>query len=650
MTARWTRWMVWVFIGLLALWFVYGVVVNAALRSSMVKRWVNTKPEKFYIEWKSGTSWIPGSFHVRGLYFVGQGTSCTYYGRMDDARFRVGLLPLLRRVVHASRFDGNGIEFRLRRPSGPGIPATATSEFYPSIPGLEALPRRTSPRSPRGSPSWWIRVDDVRFRGIEQVWLYGTRLSGPATLRAGLDMQVEGPFRLKLADMQFPAAVLNHNGAMVGTNLQMSLSGEMGPLVFDVDDVPDEKIFDFISATLAMQGDLHSVALLKQRLGRQDTIDFGGGGRLDAWVAIERGNVQPSTRLQLRSPNLRVLLGSVRFGGNATVEDRVDLEGGVAVARLSVTLEDFEVFKGDKRVGFAPGPALHLTSANRGLKLSEWAKETELSLRIRPLTISNIAVFNEFLPRETVASLERGEIKVEAEYDRNEAGGEGRIGLRGEQLAARARGESYATDLALDIGLKSSDPAVHRFELSGTSLTLTNVEIPGLSRERQEGWHTRMDVESGGVSWSKSTWAVEDAMLRFSMRDTRPVKALLVESGDAPSWLRLMPTIRELSGRVLLTASPEAFRLNQVHVEGRGTEVKAELMGTNDAIRGVVYARYGLLAAGFDLRSTSRRWRVLGAKRWYERVSTSPWDPSAPETPEEADTGESDAASGGGER
>lgn len=645
--ARWTRWVAWAVAGALILWFFYVLVVNTALRSAKVRRWVNAKPEKFFIDWKFAASWVPGRFHVQGLYFVGQGTTCTYYGRMDDARFRIRWLPLMQRVVHATAFVGSGIEFRLRRPSLPGGPSSPESEFYPSIPGLETLPRRTAPRAPRGRSSWWIRADGVQFLGIEQVWLYGTRLMGPGTLQADLNMQIEGPFRLKLAAMEFPAAELNHHGAVVGTHLNLRLAGEMGPLVFDVDDVPDERIFDFISANLGVQGELRSVALLKERMGRQSSIDFGGGGSIDAAVTIERGRLQPSTRWRLRSPELRVQLGSVRFGGNATVEDRVETEDGLPVARLRVTLEDFEVAKDEKRVGHAPGPALHLTAATRGLRLSEWSKDAEMSLRIHPLTISNVSVFNEFLPRDAVASLERGEIRVQAEYDRTEAGAKGWIELRGEGLAARARDEAYATDLVLNVDLKSEDPSVRRFDLSGTSLTLTNVEVPGLSRERQEGWHTRVDVDSGGVSWSKDSWSVDDARLHLEMRDTRPVKALLVESADAPGWLRLMPTIRELAGRLRLAASPEGFQLSEVHLEGRGTEVRAELMSTNSATRGVVYARYGLLSAGFDLRSAERRWRILGAKRWYERASAKPWDSPPPDTGEESETDDAESGPAG---
>jgi hypothetical protein len=101
-----------------------------------------------------------------------------------------------------------------------------------------------------------------------------------------------------------------------------------------------------------------------------------------------------------------------------------------------------------------------------------------------------------------------------------------------------------------------------------------------VNAERQDGWHTRVDVDSGRVSWSKERWAVDSGRVRIEMRDTRPIKALLVGTTDAPGWLRLMPTIRELKGQLDLTASPDEFRLSAVQVDGRGTEVRAELMNT----------------------------------------------------------------------
>lgn len=155
---------------------------------------------------------------------------------------------------------------------------------------------------------------------------------------------------------------------------------------------------------------------------------------------------------------------------------------------------------------------------------------------------------------------------------------------------------------------------------------MTNVVVPNLPRDRQEGWSAGITLEKGDLMIRDGKWSI-DANAALAIRDTRPIIAVLRAQESAPGWLNAVPTIKDIRGRTAVAASPATLRLSDVDIEGKGTEVKAELLIETNRMRGLVYARYGLLSAGFDLREAKRHWRIFGAKRWYDRASASPERP-----------------------
>lgn len=139
----------------------------------------------------------------------------------------------------------------------------------------------------------------------------------------------------------------------------------MGPLTFDIDDVPDDRIFEFISGDLRLAADLATVALLREQLGPRDGIQFAGEGRIEGDVRVVKGRLHAGTQLAIRSPKLQLTLGGYLFEGAATIEDRVASEGPDSVAKLAVNLRDLAIFRDGKPIGSAAGPLLRLTSDSR---------------------------------------------------------------------------------------------------------------------------------------------------------------------------------------------------------------------------------------------------------------------------------------------
>ncbi len=633
------KWLLPSAVTLVALWVAYFVVANLVLRSSGLRQRINRHPDRFFLEWTSATTWLPGVFQVRGLHFVGQGTRSVYYGRIDAARFRVALTPLLRREIRAPVFEGAGIEFRLARrgdtraPDASAEPGDADdTRSDPSIPGLESLPRRTAPRSARRPPSWHLRVDQARMRQIAQIWIHQFRHVGVGELEASLAMQIDGPVHVRLARLEYPSATLDVHGATVARDLFTRANGELGPLTFGVDDEPPERLYEHITVEAEIRGSFDSLDALRNRVGHALRTEFGGAGRVEAQCRVRRGVLQSGTRMRIDSPNLALGIAGITFRGVAAVEDSiVDDEDGTGRARLRLHLDDLVVVQAGDVIATAPGRVLELESTTPHLTLHRPFDNAEVMLRLSPITVTQAAFLNHWIPQGAGVRLVSGHLQAKAEVRAGGKGpGSGSLTLEGQGLAAEVRGQRCQTDLLLEVPMQLGDLGDRRGRIDGALLTLTNVVVAGARTRAGEAWHARFGIPSAEIDiGSKGEWSMAGEV-SFAMRDTRPLVAVLVEQEAAPGWIRLMPTLRGLEGRARITAGPQLIVVRDAHVTGASVEMRAELELSPGRTRGIVYAEYGPVGAGFDLRGERSRWRIFGARRWYTVASANPFEAPAP--------------------
>ncbi|HMO64333.1 MAG TPA: hypothetical protein PKE47_03755 [Verrucomicrobiota bacterium] len=621
-------------LALVGAYLAYVIAVNGAARTDAVRRAVNKHPDKTFITWRSLTSWFPGQFQVRGFEIIGQGSRDIYYARLDEGSFRVQLLPLLRREIRTAELAGRGVDFRLRRETN--VPPDELV-FQPPIPGLDALPRRTAPRRPKGPPgAWRLHVDAVRLAEVEQLWIYNSRLLGPGALEGQVAMQFNGVFRSVVERFELPAAAFVRGPSLIGTNLAFRVAGELGPLTFGVDDVPGDRIWEFIQVRAGLRGELGSLEILGDRFGRERAVEFGGGGRIDADLQVAAGEVQAGSRLEIRSPALRGELGRPAFTGDAQVRDEVTADGGTNLARLRVSLANVQARRGGELISEAPGPEIVLESVARELRLGGRFEDATLRFSLAPAVVPDASFLNEFLPPGAGLRLTGGRLRLQADFASDAARrGAGRIELSGEGLAAEVDGQPHALSLALAAPFEVPDIRGDIIRSFGTSLVITNIQVPGLRPEQEEGWFARFDIAGGEIERGEPLKVRAD--VRVALRDTRPLVAVLRADEDAPSWLRLLPTVRDLAGGGVVEIRGDETHLRAVQLEGDRTDIRAELaLGTNGT-RGIFYAQRGGVAAGFDLRGERRSWRLFGARRWYERALASPLAPPAVPEPEEAD-------------
>src|SRR5215467_9976419 len=123
--------------------FVGGLGTHLIVTTGLLRKWVNTDPEKLFLDYDSASAWVPGIIRIRGLAVRGSDDNVQWRFRMEAATISISLPDLLRRQVHATRVRAEGLVFRLREKVRKADFSQAHEKRVPEIPGFSDPPWKT---------------------------------------------------------------------------------------------------------------------------------------------------------------------------------------------------------------------------------------------------------------------------------------------------------------------------------------------------------------------------------------------------------------------------------------------------------------------------------------------------------------------------
>ena len=112
-----------------------------------------------------------------------------------------------------------------------------------------------------------------------------------------------------------------------------------------------------------------------------------------------------------------------------------------------------------------------------------------------------------------------------------------------------------------------------------------------------------------------------DAAISLRLRDSGLLVHLFVKQTKEQQWLNELLTIRDVSGRSEVRLNDRAIRLSNTRLSGEKLLVLASLGLSAKKMRGGLYASYGILGVGVELKDDGRSWKVLNPRKWYDAYS-----------------------------
>jgi hypothetical protein len=595
----------------------YLVAVNAYLRSRSLARALDRHPDHFFVRYASAWTVWPGVVHLRQLELHGQSRTVQWWVGIDDATIAIDLPRLLGRELVASSLDASGIAFRLRR-RPEAVAGSAPPAQTPPIPGLlntPAPPERPAPAG--GAASWRIRLGGVSLRRLAEVWIGAYRFTGDANAAGGFDLHLDRSFALD------PATVVFRSGSLLLASRPL-LDGVAGGGRFELPAFdPNHLQGGFLrlaSGNLVLHGRLEGLGFLEPYLHEVPWIGLGGSaGTVEADLRVARGTYLPGTHVEARPGRVTATLLEDQASGSCEVSWDVARDGGGAMGRLVAAFDEFQL----RRLGAvsprAHGRGLRVEIGTRDLRIDALPAPATLAVDLPPTAVGDFSSYNANLPQGAGIAVRSGTGILRASLRAAAPAWEatGGIDLRGTAVVVDVQGARLRGNLSARSRFRAL-PQQRQLLLTESSVEIADVVRLGAGGgPPRPGWWARLHLDYLAVR--PGALIVLRARLQSTLSDTRPLFALFApQPRPVVSWLDRLLDLHPIGAVGELAAGDGYFSVESLTVNSGSADIRARLRFAGGHTDGILYAAYGPLSAGMELRGGRRSWKLVRARRWFE--------------------------------
>jgi len=353
--------------------------------------------------------------------------------------------------------------------------------------------------------------------------------------------------------------------------------------------------------------------LFKNRFG----LAISGSGAIDSDLRVRDGWLSKGTRLSAQPEGLgiRVLDYSARGRGHVSLEVlkggerpdiRVDADlGGAWLKRLG---EESSIVQDVK---------LEVSAVATSIGLDRGGSVARLDLRIPSARVTDMSVYNQYLPAKVPLELLSGEASLTADVHLEPESAGGFVRMKTEGLRSRLDEQEVSGRLALDIQLRGGVPAEMDFDISGSSLLLDGFQVSGeQKRFDAAGWQARFDLSKARAVWKKP--ARLDLEAEIEMVDSRPIVAMFANQRGKEGWLDKILTVGNVKGHGDMQIDNGRALVPYAMVGSDKIDVGFKGLAVPGRREGIFYARFRKLDGILKVKDGERNFDLLGAKRTFD--------------------------------
>ncbi len=638
----------------------YLLVGNSFLRGDWGAAAVNRKPEKFNATWEGGWTVLPGLLHVRGLHLRGQTRRARWSAHVDSGTLQVAVPALVGRHFRVHGAGARGVEV-----------------------AVDVLPKPDAPRPPRKSKRGWrVTLDDIALSQIRSLRVGDLHLQTPGSQggaesgtaagsgsgHGSVFFEIRGPMRLDLDHLRVSGATLlafDHTGEPDAHGEQAAGPGSLhrtrlppGAEVvardvdFGLDFAVDRFVAsqqdrrDFLAAArsdLEVGARVESLAFLDPWLSTVPWLALRGRGDLAGRVTLASGALSPGSHLSLTGSELSADFFDFRALGAGRLEASVPAPGGKGVEGeageppfdLALHLGRYRVERLQDGADLLEGEELELAVALPSASFLDRKPGASGSIHLPAARVTSFAALGSYLPIAAGVRLTAGtgtlssQLSFDATPDCSQraAGcGSGWLKLDGNGVAGSYGDAGFVTDLSLDAELPAADLAAGRINAGGSRLELSATSVRRRGEVRSSGWWARLELPTAAVLAGEGGGpAVErvDAHIRGSARDAVPFVLLMEQRFPKLRWFDQFVSVPGVAVDARLVAAGSELRIRDAEVTGGEDDhlqILAEIDVDGPDTRGALFARYRALHAALVLDQGEKDWKILGARRAYDRA------------------------------
>jgi hypothetical protein len=632
--SRWRQplrtWIAGIAIVALAIELIYVGAANVLLRTGILERFLNKKPERAHYSWQSVSTTLPGVVRIDGFELRSQTRRNQVYIRVGRAHATISLLKLPFKTVHIHGIDAHDVDVRYRRrldappreddaddrePTPPEL-----IELYPEIPGLSnppnPKPEELYPRRKNHRP-WTIRLTGVHADGPIRVALNHLRFEGEGWVGGGVTVKPRRSVTIHHGRLDLSPVSITDGTNLVTENLEVA--GDLRFAPFPAKGSKPRDVIGSVSGTFDLDGHLAASGPLTHQL-TPGVTESGSGGTLAAHLELEDGAMREGSTYSLQSDAFRIGIMNLVATGSAVVSGATERLDGRHVTTVRTVLDRVQIEDpNDGSVGIV-GSDLELTVVWNELDMPESVSPSRVEFTLPRAEIHDLGALNGLFPASSPVTILSGDGDLSAHLEVDEAGvSSGSLDLSAESVRMDHRGNVLSGDLEANVKLADGDLAARRFDFSGTTIHLDRMANTALSGTRQaklDPWFGTIGIESGTITFARPM--VVRSALRLTMRDSRPVIALLKSITNTPGWMKLIPNIENITATSTFVTDTGGTIVDDLVVSGD----KLELLGSLRIVRrkpdGRLYVRYKGVAAGIGFDQGKSKIYLGKPRLWYD--------------------------------
>lgn len=609
---------------------------------------INLQPERVRVTWDMAWSVYPGRVEVTGLRIRSQSPFDQVYIVVDHATGTVDLRSLLDQQFRAHDLQAQGASFRYRarldapRPPGTG-PAPAETVPPPPVeegavapgesrkPDIEGLSNPPVPNPDTIYPPppgyWTITLADVAVRGVSELWIEDYRFVGDAELDAA-EFKLQPTQFVSLIDAQVR---LVQGQVLVGAD--PALLDVTGDIAVALDglrpaDNPGRSMFGFLTVRAGVKASVKNLEFLDFYLRSAPWLKLSGGlGSLDLDVRMDHGVMQPGSELNANVEDILARFFTYSIVGDGRVKVAVTENEGLASSTLDVGFADFSITRDGDTAPHVKGAGLSVHAQTADVALDGAFTALDVAIDLPESTIPDAAVYDHYLPSGMGLDLKggTGTISGHLEVTTPENVVRGQLQLAARSVRATLDDLSIAGNVLVHAVVAGGNLDTGRFDISGSRFELRGVRVSDRTEERKgadnsAGWWATLAVPRGSVASGSAVFL--DAKLALKVRDSVPFVTIFSEKQPLPGWVRGMLRIDGLSGGTRVRIGDKVLQLHDLELSGsRQFNLLLNLSRQENAYRGKLFVRYGILQAGLRMDGEERRLIVAEPRKWYDAES-----------------------------
>jgi hypothetical protein len=395
---------------------------------------------------------------------------------------------------------------------------------------------------------------------------------------------------------------------------------EESGLLRAINDQDARNLLEAADGELILSGNVSSLDWLNQLIKNDYQARIAGTSDLKAKLLLQDGWPAAGTRLEVLPINLIVKILDYIAEGDGSVVLNLEEGGQRPDAHVDVQLNNaiFKRLNEDKAI--INHVELQLQALVKDMSYDGPTENINLRLQIPAARVTDMSVYNLYLPENSPLRLLGGEADLVADIELEPKTARGYVKLKTDKLRSRLEEQEISGDVTLNINIAGGTPKNMAFDISGTTLLLDNVKVIGnQDTMAASDWNATVDFTRANTVWKQPVRLKAEADI--TMKDSTPIVAMLSNHRNKNGWIEKLLTVGKIEGEASMDMQKQQIIFPYAFAGSDKIDVGAKGVITKETRDGVIFVRYRKLKGLLKISDGKRNFDVIKAQKKFDTYS-----------------------------